>query len=73
MGGYRYIEKLVCEFHYDDATRLLHYKDLKYTCLVVFNEVVAGIRGVGRSCYKGAGVLQLILGVLSIQDWYESE
>jgi hypothetical protein len=28
---------------------------------------------VGRSCYMGAGVLPLVLGVLSIQDWYESE
>jgi hypothetical protein len=28
---------------------------------------------VGRSCYMGAGVLPLVLGVLDIQDWYESE
>jgi hypothetical protein len=28
---------------------------------------------VGRSCYMGAGVLPLVLGVLSIQNWYESE
>ena len=42
--GYRYIEKLVCEFNEDDGERLKHYNDLKYTCLITFNEIVVGIR-----------------------------
>jgi Transcriptional activator of glycolytic enzymes len=42
---------------------------------VIVDLVTAGFDAdvVGRSCYMGAGVLPLVLGVLSIQDWYESE
>ena len=44
MGGFRYIEKLVCEFNEDDGERLKHYNDLKYTSLITFNEIVVGVR-----------------------------
>ena len=38
------MEKLVCEFHQDDETRLKHYNDLKYTSIILFNAVVDSLR-----------------------------
>ena len=35
---------VVCEFHYDDKVRLLHYNDLKCTTLTLFNAIVEGLR-----------------------------
>lgn len=34
----------MCEFHNDDETRLLHYNDLKYASLTLFNAIVDALR-----------------------------
>lgn len=40
--GYRYIQKVVREFQ--GGLVRDHYKDLKYTCLILFNKIVDGLR-----------------------------
>lgn len=40
--GYRYIQKVAREFQ--GGLVRDHYKDLKYTCLILFNKIVDGLR-----------------------------
>jgi hypothetical protein len=50
---FRYIESLVCEFNEDDDTRKKHYNDLKYTCFIIFNEIVTAIKkGAFKDVYR---------------------
>jgi hypothetical protein len=44
MTGFKFIQSTVCEFEDDDKVRLVHYNDIIYASLTLFNAIIKGLR-----------------------------